>query len=60
MSNLKKAGGSVDYDFHGPLWLRRLLGEGNPFKAPAVLTFGPGTTDRDLSGIGSFPEVRYL
>ena len=60
IGDLKRGGGFVDYEYQGPRWFRSLLGEENPLKSAVVLTFGPQTTDQDLSSIASLPRVAYV
>jgi Leucine Rich repeat len=60
VAKVKKAGGFVEYQEHGPRWLRSLLGENYPFKSATMVTFGPGTTDDDLVDIGSLPDLTFV
>lgn len=60
IDNLKNGGGFVDYEYHGPRWFRRLLGERNPFRSAVILTFGRRTTDEDLAKIGALAEVAHV
>lgn len=60
VAKVKKAGGFVEYQEHGPRWLRRLLGENYPFKSVTMVTFGPGTTDDDLADVGSLQDLTFV
>jgi Leucine Rich repeat len=60
IAKVKRTGGFVEYQEHGPRWFRRLMGENYPFKSTTMVTFGPDTTDDDLANIGSLPELTFV
>jgi hypothetical protein len=60
IAKVKKTGGFVEYQKHGPHWLRSLLGENYPFKSATMVTFGPDTIDDDLADIGLLPELTFV